>query len=53
MNAEQFYEDFKAALSYLGLRWGDMGLAQVHLTQTGCVVLVHGGKAASFEVPKL
>lgn len=49
MNAEQFYQSFKDALSYLGYSWGDKDKVRVWL-QDGHVWFEADGRTASFEV---
>lgn len=50
MNADDFYEDFKDALKYLGLAWGDKHLAQVRLT-AGAFCLSYGGRETRMNLP--
>jgi hypothetical protein len=50
MNAEQFYEDFKAALNFLGVAWGDKDAVEVRLDE-GQFCLAHCGKEARLSLP--
>ena len=47
MNAEQFYEEFKAGLSYLGVRWGDMSQVEVWVDDDTFYMMLDG-KQVSF-----
>lgn len=40
MNADFFYEEFKAALKFLGLEWGQKELATVTVAD-GCLVITY------------
>ena len=48
MNAEQFYEEFKASLSYLGVRWGDMAQVEVWV-EDDTFYMALDGKQTSLE----
>ena len=48
MNAEQFYEEFKSGLSYLGVRWGDMSQVEVWVEDDTFYMMLDG-KQVSFE----
>ena len=52
MNADEFYEDFKDALKYLGLSWGQKDLAQVWL-EGGSFCLAYGGRETRVRLPCL
>lgn len=45
MTAEQFYEEYKAALNYLGVRWGDKDSVPVWLEGQYFVMAANGKKA--------
>lgn len=50
MNAEQFYEEFKDALNYLGpgFKWKEQVIIQC---KDGRIIMTFDGKEASFTVP--
>lgn len=50
MNADEFYEDFKDALKYLGLSWGQKDLAQVCF-DGGSFCLSYGGRKTLVQLP--
>ena len=49
MNAEEFYDEFKAALDFLGLRWGDKDKATIWV-RDGYLVLSVPGREASIQL---
>jgi hypothetical protein len=49
MNADDFYEEFKNALDYLGLKWGEKAVAKVQL-RNDAVVLSWGNREAAIIV---
>ena len=49
MNAEDFYAEFKSALKYLGLTWGEMELATCKV-EGGIFYVSYANKIASFQV---
>ena len=49
MNVEEFYKNLKESLSFVGLKFGDMGEATIHIYR-GSVVIGHGSKSTSFRV---
>jgi len=50
MNANEFYEEFKAALKYLGLTWGLMELATIKIDGE-YIVMDYADKRVTFKVP--
>lgn len=50
MNADEFYEDFKDALKYLGLSWGQKDLAKVWF-EGGSFCLTYGGRETRVRLP--
>lgn len=52
MNACEFYENFKEALDYLGLRWGNMALATVSIDGNK-FTLSYGDKSATVTVQQV
>lgn len=50
VNAETFYENFKDALDYLSVSWGDMDSVTVYLNGNK-IVFAYGGKSASMTIP--
>ena len=50
MNAEDFYEHFKAGLRYLGLSWGEMDQAVVTIIN-GKFVMTAADKSCVVELP--
>lgn len=50
MNAEEFYERMKDALTYLGVHWGDKADVQVWI-EDGKVHMAYCDNEASFPVP--
>ena len=51
MNGEQFYEEFKAALQYLGLRWADMKLMKVWV-EADCLNFSYDNKTLHVPIQK-
>lgn len=51
MDAETFYQEFKDALLYLGLSWGDKALAAVRI-EGDKLVFEYGARAAVLQLPK-
>lgn len=49
MNAEDFYAEFKSALNYLGLAWGEKELA-ICKVAGGIFYVSYADKVASFRV---
>ena len=52
MLASDFYEEFKDALKYLGLKWGEMDLAQVSVINDK-FIMSYGTKVVVFGVKGL
>lgn len=50
MNAEELYEAMKQALTFLGLRWGDMSAMQVSLRDKK-LVFSYEGKEVAIPLP--
>ena len=50
MNAEDFYEEFKAALQFLGVPWGEKHTVDM-LIVGDCLVLKVPGKEAHITLP--
>jgi hypothetical protein len=50
MNAEEFYEEFKTALDFLGAGWGNKDAVKVWL-DNGRLCLAYGGKEARLSLP--
>lgn len=48
MNAEQFYNEFKFSLQYLGLKWGEMDKANVKI-QGDQIVMEYGNRKTAFK----
>lgn len=48
MNAENFYEEFKEALRYLGVSWGNKHLIEVEIKK-GKFVMRYGMKEISIK----
>lgn len=51
MNAEEFYEEMKAGLKFLGLAWGEMNLCKVWV-DSGTFHMKYGNKTVAIEVSK-
>lgn len=51
MNAENFYEEIKAGLRFLGLAWNEMNLCEVWV-EDKMFHMQYGNKCVYFEVPK-
>lgn len=51
MNGELFYEEFKNALKFFGLPWGDMDLVTVY-AEGSAIVFEHGGRKISVDLRK-
>ena len=49
MNAEQFYDEYKNCLNFLGVKWGEKELATVSVKE-GWVVISYDGRQATFLV---
>lgn len=49
MNAREFYEEFKAMLSFVGVRWGDMDQATVEV-KDGHFVVTAGTRTARIAI---
>lgn len=50
MDAEEFYEAYKAALVFLGVNWGDKRFVDMLVIDTR-VVMSYQGKQASIQLP--
>ena len=50
MNGEQFYEEFKNALKYLGLGWGDASAMTVYIHEQD-LYFSYGGRTLSVHIP--
>lgn len=51
MNAASFYEEFKDAIRFLGLGWGQMGSIEMWI-EGSCVVMAYGGREVKFPLPE-
>ena len=49
MNGEEFYEAFKEAIKFLGIRWGDMGEVTV-TSGEGKLTFTANGRSCTVEV---
>ena len=49
MNAEEFYEEFKAALNYLEIPWGRKEEVEIYVNENSFVMTANG-KLVSFEL---
>lgn len=49
MNGEQFYEEFKNALKYLGLGWGDASAMTVYIHEQD-LYFSYGGRTLSVHI---
>lgn len=52
MNAEEFYEEFKEAIKFLGVNWGEKEKIFVSLEtkeEVSSFVMSFGGRSAMFE----
>lgn len=50
MDGEAFYEEFKAALYYFGLSWGQKDQVTVFVMD-GCLWFRHGTRSVRLELP--
>lgn len=50
MNAEDFYEEFKNALNFLGLGWSQKHLAKVFI-KDGAFWMCYGSRTVSLKLP--
>lgn len=49
MNGEEFYQNFKEALAFLGLDWGDKNEMTVKI-EDGKIWFTHGDRSAGFKL---
>ena len=49
MNADEFYEDFKNTLDFLGLRWGEKHLAKVSV-RGDSIIFSYENKSVSIVI---
>ena len=52
MNAENFYEEFKEALKYLGVGWGNKNLIEVKIKKDK-LVMKYGGKEVHIKIKEV
>jgi hypothetical protein len=51
MNADEFYEEFRAALGFLGATWADKPDVEVWIDERQRVCLSYRGKQARLSLP--